>query len=82
MPYWLDPYTRFASLTGVDPGRYERMSHVATEVAERVTRCIAGQAWLRRRFPAHSHVNERLLPHEGTTVGVELVKTRRGGGPG
>ncbi|WP_433796201.1 hypothetical protein [Actinoplanes sp. CA-252034] len=81
MTFWLDPYTRFKSLTGVDPVLYERMSSVSTEVAERVTRCFAGQAWLRRRFPAHSHVNMRLLPQSDTAAGVELVKTRRGAGP-
>jgi hypothetical protein len=81
MTFWLDPYTRFKSLTGVDPVLYERMSSISTEVAERVTRCFAGQAWLRRRFPARSYVNLRLLPHSDTTVGVELVKIRRGGGP-
>ncbi|UQU66840.1 hypothetical protein COUCH_11465 [Couchioplanes caeruleus] len=83
MTFWLDPYTRFKSLTGVDPVLYERMRFVSTEVTERVTRCFAGQAWLRRRFPARSYVNMRLLPHGDATVGVELVKTetRGGGGP-
>ncbi|MEV6599879.1 hypothetical protein AB0M36_23935 [Actinoplanes sp. NPDC051346] len=81
MTFWLDPYTRFKSLTGVDPVLYERMRSVSTEVAERVTRCFAGSAWLRRRFPARSYVNMRLLPGSDATVGVELLKTKGGGGP-
>jgi hypothetical protein len=88
MAFWLDlsappVETRHGSMTaftypaptGVDSLLYMNLVGVSNQVADRVTRCFAGSAWLRRRFPARSYVQVHLLPRNDASVDVEYLRT-------
>ena len=72
----------FEAPAGVDPDSYWRMADAGNRVADRVTRCFAGSAWLRRRFPARSYVQVFLLTTDAASAGVEYLTTESGPGGG
>jgi hypothetical protein len=80
MTDWLDLSARLTVPTGIDPARYLRIHAVEHHVADRITRCFAGAAWLSRRFPARSSVRVDLLTHDDASVGVEHLKPKSWGG--
>ncbi|BCJ49499.1 hypothetical protein Asp14428_09740 [Actinoplanes sp. NBRC 14428] len=57
---------------------YRRMVAVGSDVAGRVSHCLAGPAWLRRRFPARSHVQIHASPAAGPAAAVEYLRTEPG----
>ncbi|HEX8344957.1 MAG TPA: hypothetical protein VF657_09460, partial [Actinoplanes sp.] len=63
---------------GVDPVLFRQMFTASHMVADRVTRCFAGSAWLRRRFPAGSFLQVYLLTTDDASVGVEILTTESG----
>ncbi|MEV4707987.1 hypothetical protein [Actinoplanes sp. NPDC049316] len=63
MNFWLTLHSRTAPFHSVQD-----------EVADRITRCYAGPAWLIRRFPARSSVRMDLLTHDKASVTVEHLK--------
>jgi hypothetical protein len=85
MTFWLDLSAPLRAPAGVDPFLYEQMIAVSNKVADRVTRCFAGPAWLKRRFHARSYVRLHLLLTDDASVSVEHLKTKSwipgGGGP-
>ena len=80
MTFWLTLYARLKEQKGVDPVHFNQMLAVFNDVADRVTRCFAGEAWLRRRFHARSYVQVRLLATDDASVSVEHLKTKGYGG--
>jgi hypothetical protein len=82
MSFWIALSAPFAAPAGVDPHRYQRVATaVASHVADRVTLCYAGSAWLKRRFPARSYVQVHLLAHNDASVSVHYLKTKSWGDP-
>jgi hypothetical protein len=73
MSFWLDlSHFSFEVPEGLDAQECSRRASIfATEVVDRVTRCFAGSAWLRQRFPARSYVQVRLQAHDKAAVSVE-----------
>jgi hypothetical protein len=65
--------------TGVDPVLRWRLIGAANRVADRVTRCYAGSAWLKRRFPSRSSVHVHLLPTGNAPVSVQRLNIFRWG---
>ncbi|MET0494880.1 MAG: hypothetical protein ABW000_17295 [Actinoplanes sp.] len=80
MTDWLALYAPLTVPTGIDPVRYLRLPAAQHHVADRITRCFAGPAWLSRRFPARSSVRVDLLTHDDASVSVEHLKPKGWGG--
>jgi hypothetical protein len=68
----------FEAPEGVDPDSYWHMLDVGSRVTDRVTRCFAGSAWLRRRFPARSYVQLFASTTDDASVSVEYFRTESG----
>ncbi|UQU66861.1 hypothetical protein COUCH_11575 [Couchioplanes caeruleus] len=85
MTFWFDVSSP-TMLTGVDQqlfrrqakvdwASYGRMIEASNHVSPRVSRCFAGSAWLRRRFPARSHVTLFFVLSDDTSVSVTYLTT-------